>query len=679
MQKLAHHQVLWISGIIILIITVAIKSFLNLESFAESTPSQQQQQLTVSPTIMQAMQQHSGVEPCQTLFSRSLEPTTRMIASDYIDTKRFKKWKPKEKSNISSEKNIEYCYINNDISNGTQDYMMSKRTCDTNNPLIQHVPFILDAFPDNVIENTQLYPNKKCVFKIDKSKVNQQDLSYFWGSNVGPSDCIQKNAYITELYDTLLNEQSLLKMSESELRSKLQQMDVMISEQAKRKQQLEEETSSCRQMNESLNTYLRQTLEERDQLRTAFQNNETECVQREVKLRNDTQDCNQNLATMKEMHKNITIDHDKLKRKHADLQSSYSSVRQSLQSLQLTHNKLVTNHQALNTDYDTKQKELGTCSIARKECYSQLEQCMPKLAELQKEVATLIDTYNTCDRNRAECNNKLGQCHQDVANLSQQIQQYKDQLTSCNQSLETCKTQQASLNVTIDDQNREIEELRKRSKPECDRTKIQVANLQQQRAAVMTQCEEIQSNAIATKMQYDKLAQDLDTEMKADINRCHADRDKIEKEKNKIIADVSIFHGDMKMRAEQEYKISFPSTESKSKVFKEEFDNWAQRDGYYSRECNSVVIRSKFTKVLVTGRLYYVSYRSGRQIEDIKSYLTQYDTITFSFESKDIDEPMTFFKPRERKRQKPTELSEYEIEDGVFITEVKVEITAPNA
>lgn len=140
-----------------------------------------------------------SITGCKALLPDFTPIQSQVIAKSFIDTGRIKTYKP-ENSSAS-----DYCYINYDIQNKEKDIIMSEHQCSLNDPLFIS-PFISDVFTANAPQTTISFQPNVCVFKIDKNKINSQNIHSFWKSNVGLNECHDANAYILELLDHLTNE-----------------------------------------------------------------------------------------------------------------------------------------------------------------------------------------------------------------------------------------------------------------------------------------------------------------------------------------------------------------------------------------------------------------------------------------------------------------------------------------
>ena len=187
---------------------------------------------------------------CSSLaLNNNSPPIARQNASSYLDTNRFRKWKPVLNSNNADPSEL-YCHVNE------QDYFMSGgHKCSITDTNFNNIPFITDVFSDSMPQTTNTAPNNKCVFKINPEQVTQESLIDFWQNRVAPSECIKQYSYVLDLNDSLTKHRNYLISQSNQVASYLTNLKSTVAWQNLEIQKLLKHLASLQASNvELLNT-----------------------------------------------------------------------------------------------------------------------------------------------------------------------------------------------------------------------------------------------------------------------------------------------------------------------------------------------------------------------------------------------------------------------------------------
>lgn len=116
-------------------------------------------------------------DPCSILMGEELNSKAYKTAVAFVPSMRMKVWKPKEggRDGGEGEGSNEFCYME------TDKYSYPTRgVCSADALFDGKVPFIKSAFFDNKLEKTKTFPEDKCVFEIDRTKMTDAALNTFW-------------------------------------------------------------------------------------------------------------------------------------------------------------------------------------------------------------------------------------------------------------------------------------------------------------------------------------------------------------------------------------------------------------------------------------------------------------------------------------------------------------------
>ena len=159
-------------------------------------------------------------DPCSILMGEELNTKAYKTAVAFVPSMRMKVWKPKEENTSSNT----FCYMEtNKFSYPTQD------DCSVDKLFGEQVPFIKSTFFDNKLEKTKTFPENKCVFEIDKSKISDDGLNKFW-TKINDLECTGQFVEYQKSNVTLASE--------------LKSLDSLIGNENKIKDQLKRDISS---------------------------------------------------------------------------------------------------------------------------------------------------------------------------------------------------------------------------------------------------------------------------------------------------------------------------------------------------------------------------------------------------------------------------------------------------
>jgi effector-binding domain-containing protein len=133
-----------------------------------------------------------GIEKCDALLFNGdhLSEQERLTMTHYIEGLRLRKWKPSENDPmfqiLSSNNDIQYCYLYDDKENATQDYILKEeegqpKICNKENDIFKN-PMINTVFESEFQDKTHNIPIKKCIFGIDRSQAHNNNVKNFWST-----------------------------------------------------------------------------------------------------------------------------------------------------------------------------------------------------------------------------------------------------------------------------------------------------------------------------------------------------------------------------------------------------------------------------------------------------------------------------------------------------------------
>ena len=470
--------------VIITVIIIIVILIVSLSFFATTKEAFTSATTTTLPTDVNAqLRTNFGSEKCSNLESPNLTGNARMMASQYIDTNRIKQWKPENASTLQGD----FCYVNYDIDNNADDYLMAKRSCDKSDPFFASIPFVKKAFVDKVADKTNDVSTTKCVFELDKSKINKDTLQKFW-NDVGTSECIQLNMSILELNENLKKQKErntdiyngkvqIFQGHEAEIARQLhtiQQLTVELKQ--------EKETYSQRQSDYQTNLKARNDLQNRyreiDQDGKSKISFQTKNLEECTKIKEDRQ------SQQSQLQQKVNDISGKL----TALQADFDVLQAVYKSLAKTVTDLSHDNKSLAEDYQKVTSNLL-------DCQNKLNSCQDNLNNLKQAVAYHTQKKSSLQTELAKCQSDLNDCSTFVDGLTRQITDGNTQLASFENligqyqyDLTQCIKQIGQYEGKIIHQQQELDELRKMRDNNCDSYKERITHLTKYRDELLLKC-----------------------------------------------------------------------------------------------------------------------------------------------------------------------------------------------
>lgn len=501
--------VLAIIIVVILIITwVMCSKRMAVEHFAGNTNG------TLNNGTLRALQQTFNVGSCSILAAKTGD--ARMISTDFLTNKRLKEWKPKQ--TIDTDK-YSYCYINNDVSNKTQDYIMSEEPCDTTNKTFDGVPFVVDVFPHDIPEYTQMYPNKKCVVKINNALVTDENVNDFWTNRIGASDCIQKNRYVLELNENLIKEKS----------EKSRYLNMLGRKITARKTDTIEKTAYLSKITADYNNclaavdYLKKDVIKTDAT-IVYWENQTKalaeyCVTTQTQLTDLIKQCQIDFAGAQDALAKKTEERDQFAGVYATTVSQLDTMLVTLQNVVMELSRLNDRLEVLKTDVNKKTAEYAICEDSLLKCRQNLQATRDKIVDLNAGIQDLTNKLNACGRMKRDCDNNSRICGTARDGLWTGYIGFDKQNKICVTDMTNLKSTHGNLQWVTQDHDRYITWLRARPpKEDCEPVKIEVNSLVARKTELLEICQREKAADFAGD--YTKLSSQTQGNMTNAFNAC---------------------------------------------------------------------------------------------------------------------------------------------------------------
>lgn len=409
-----------------------------------------------------------GDSSCQVLDDTNLTGDGKLMARQYIQGNRIRKYKPLDDKINDDNK----CYINYDTSNEAKDYLLSGRTCSKEDPFFQDVEFIKDAYLDNGPDKTNDASYRKCVFEVDPSKVTTQSLQDFWDS-VGTSDCIQLNRDIVENNKSL--KEKLMYNTNLFDKQNVQYNDILtlLEIQKATIQDLESEITSLAKFIDEKQKDYELTTQDKSTLDNNFKTIDASFKKQ--------------LQDLSKKFKDVTTKYNETLQIYKTLYDEYSKLTNENSSLEDKFNTLKRNHELVSGYVNQLTKENN--SILDK--YNNL---LVTIVQLDRNTAICKD-YNESCQILSDCRLQLSELNQDIDNLRNIVEQTRRAINdslSAKQNYDNlyndCMSDIGKLNATLTSQYAEIERLKNMHVGDCKIQQDKIQELQNYRDDLDNRC-----------------------------------------------------------------------------------------------------------------------------------------------------------------------------------------------
>lgn len=408
----------------------------------------------VSKTALHQDHDILGLQKCGILHKDEIVSSAKSIADHYLKTNRLKQWNPSQSDRKSTDPKYEYCYMNFDINNNLKDYTITKDNCSISN-IDFNYPFIKDIFQDNNYESAYKSPFNKCVFKIDKSRITNEDLQNFW-HNIGSNECLHVNKLIYEVYDkAVLNlkqcEESFKVYSESNvfLKNRIHEYSNLI----KHANNL---ISECESDRKKVKCDIVTTKTKRDSVLRSIQSHELDCKQNEVMYTNNFIICSSNINFLHIDYNNILKSNSELQTKVNAMQYSNAELEKQNDYYKKEIDTLSFKILDMQNMYTESNKMKASMQTQRDNCLTMLSNCFYVQyfnARSQEQIA--VDNFNNCCSNCLWCATESNTQHTLCNVLLNDINKYTKEIKELQENISIYKRN----NATLYEQNSNLDKL----------------------------------------------------------------------------------------------------------------------------------------------------------------------------------------------------------------------------
>ena len=426
-----------------------------IERFQQQQQQQQQQQIT--STANSDLKSKFGIEACSILNNQNLSMSNQVAANSYIPTGRFRKWKPLTHANTKASANVNtsgitHCYINNDLSANEADYFMSGRKCSKEDPTFVNIAFIKDVFPDGQAQTTTSATPEKCVFEIDNDKVNTDSLNAFWGS-LGPTDCIQKNKYLIDLGNKLIETRRNLIAKQAQLVSHTESQASQIKSQQNVLQNLSDNVDDLHKDIDDVNHSITLTSKDKNTLQYELDNYVTLCASRKSELETKIATCSAALSQTTTSYNDTSGNLSALQKKMASFQIVFDGLTKDMNNAVNSLNDLQNHYTKSYANYENLIQNESQCQANLNTCDGNLINCNTSLKSDKDNYTVQNNNYIGCQDALNSCKGNDKVCEATSNAWVGQITYYQSQLPPCVSSVESCRGSNIELLTQIQSLN----------------------------------------------------------------------------------------------------------------------------------------------------------------------------------------------------------------------------------
>lgn len=360
------------------------------------------------------------IKPCSVLISNTMPYTSQINAKSKIDTNRWKEWNPKNPTLKSHDSNVTYCYVNHDMDNNLHDYMIPKGECTPSNPNLQNT-FIADAFEDKSYDQSYNSSFNKCVLKIEKDKINDDNLDVFWrGMGSDSNSCARTQQYIIQVRDNLYNNVKSCILSKEIFTTSNTTLCNWIAKQEVTKSNLATNIANCHLCNNSIEKYINAQLLEKDRLLKSIGDSMMECSKTESDVKNKYVACSNEYQKKLGEFATLLRNQKYLDVQRAELSNNWIVLNSNMEyyQSQLEQNTKMREH--YEKEYDILLPIYSQCTASLETETRQLYICNSNLSTLMAQMSELDTEYNTCHVNLQGCTNRVNVCRAQYKSLMSQ-------------------------------------------------------------------------------------------------------------------------------------------------------------------------------------------------------------------------------------------------------------------
>jgi len=373
-------------------------------------------------------------------------------ANDILDNNRIKEFKPVLESKIGLE---DACYINNDPDN-VKDVFMSDKTCSKEDPYWSSIDFIKDVKPSEQVLGTKYDKFDRCVFEIDKSKINNKSLDKFWQSwadEISTCDRITKS--IKEENDVLNKKHAKLigefKNNEStimNLNGNILGKNKQILELRKEIQDLQKDLVNKNEKYKTMSTAVGNA----DSIYNKLVNEKTAQIS---KLNNALKEIQKSFDELLPQYNKSKAEAEKLYGDIKELQDKIKPLAEQLNILYREVDTITKQREAILKDYRIKEEEKTNALARRKTAENNLQICNTTKEQLEKERNKVETDLNNCLIEIKEIETQLQRCESEKYQRDIEFNKLTKTFTKLKLLLNQSKTIYNTLvNKTIDEENK---------------------------------------------------------------------------------------------------------------------------------------------------------------------------------------------------------------------------------
>ena len=421
----------------------------------------------------------SSIESCDILN----DPDS-LMSTAYLPSQRIKKFKPQ--TPLQDGNKYEYCYIDNDVRNGIQDYIMKDRECSKSDPLFAS-PFIESVYSDNNLENTRKFPYEKCIIKIDKEQVNRQEIKNFW-DRIGTTECsrlfdevLKENAKITNNVKTCNNEVTRLK---KEFENKKQTINNLLNDTIPN---LDRQITSCMRTQSVLVEDKNNALRDSMKWNKLFKEDETKCKTELSYLKNKADSCDVELENLKKLYNKKQDDYHRLYKRYVVLKEKKTALESAYSNLQTQYSNILETKKALEEEYRKVYNSYVICMKELKVCTSTLSQCTKERERIENDLKRILKLLDECNQAHNKCKTSLLQTNENIGMILKEIERMQPLYNTCRIELENCRKKLQELLISKENMRRLLEDVFQ-NKSECFATIAEIENIDKELKDVLELC-----------------------------------------------------------------------------------------------------------------------------------------------------------------------------------------------
>ncbi len=398
-----------------------------------------------------------GVRPCSILTNKGLTREAQIIANDYFNTNRLKQWNPSEPIYKSSDSNFDYCYFNFDVDQGLNDYMIGSNDCSKQGQFFKQ-SFIADVFEDSKHEKSYRAPFNKCIMKVDKAKLNNEELNNFW-HRLDNGECTQLNNEAISTRDRLENQNVVCAQKVITFIESNNTLTRWINTENQKIEVLTQQISTCESNKVVMQSNINSNTNARNEMIIKIDNSARECNEYQALLQNSINSNSNNYFILVPVSVGNVTENNTLQEQFKELMFSISNVNSNLMHTTQLFESNIGYQTYLKSNIQVRTSNLEGCKVAMSYCKVELAACIANIIELDKTKALKTVECNICFRNQESCVIYKSNCDVFKEYLAKEKQDTWYGLSNCWSDLEICRNKVAEYQSSNNILTHEIEEL----------------------------------------------------------------------------------------------------------------------------------------------------------------------------------------------------------------------------